>query len=129
MANELKLNVSLSFVKSKTKTSKTYGGLFTVTGDAFISQVQTIGNTEEAIQFPTPEFTSMGYLLVKSLVASGGTNIYLGLANISSQDDARGILLKPGDIALFRVNTDTFTYIHARSVTGTGDIEYTLIEA
>lgn len=126
MANELNVSISLSFSKDGAKINKSYSDAVTVTGDAYVSGVINIGNTEEEI-IQLNEVGNVGYILLKSLGASTDGNIYVGFTD-GGDDSKKPIILEPGEIALYRHNYAEVATLYARSSTGTVDLEYTIIE-
>lgn len=92
-----------------------------MSGTDYVSGTQEIGNSsEEAIA--ENEVATAGYVFIRNL---DDTNFVLvGLADVSTSDDARPIKLKPGEIALFRANGD----IYAQADTANVRIQYYIFE-
>lgn len=126
MANELRVSASLSFSKSSAVINKSHNKTITVTGDAFVSGVIEIGDTEEELT-QLNELGNAGYVLLKSLGASTDGNIYVGFTD-GGDDSKKPIILKPGEIALYRHNYAEVAALYARTSTGTVNLEYTIIE-
>lgn len=90
-------------------------------GTDYISGTQSIGSSsEEAIA--ENEVATAGYVFIRNL---DDTNFVLvGLADVSTDNDARPIKLKPGEIALFRANGD----LNAKADTAAVRIQYYIFE-
>jgi hypothetical protein len=126
VANELNVSVNLSFYKSGARINKNYSNIVTVIGDAFVSGVIQIGNTEEELT-QLNELVNIGYVLLKSLGALTDGNIYVGFTD-GGDDSKKPIILKPGEIALYRHNYAEVATLYARTSVGTVNLEYTIIE-
>ncbi len=118
MADELVLNCSLSFLKGSTEIEISRGLKVTVSGNSGIQHRQTVGTAEEALVLG--EVTVGGFLL---MVNRDATN-YVKVRSGSGLADL--VRLKPGEPALFRVDSGATPYVIAD--TAPCDVEYVLIE-
>ena len=117
MADELRLNVSVAFTKGGASFSKTIAPLLDISGDLFVHGVQNIGTTEETLTL-IAGIGTLGYVLVYNL---DDTN-FIEIGAVTTE---YAIKLKPGEIALFRVNGSA---IYAKADTAACDLEYAVIE-
>lgn len=120
MANEITLDLKLSFSKSGTTFSLEQKGLtVSVTGTRFIHNRQSIGTSEEAIDLG--DVATGGYFFA---VNRDGTNF----VSIRSGTGATNLVkLKAGEACCFRLSGDASAPF-AIANTGACDLEYWLIE-
>lgn len=117
MANELLIEVSISFNKGGASCSRSESASLTVTGDAFSHEVQVIGTSEEQLA-QGADLGTPGYMFIKNLDATN-------YVEVGSTTGVYDIKLKAGEIALYRHNSAT---VYAKANTGSCTVEYFLIE-
>ena len=117
MADELRVNASLSFSKDGATINKAYSKTITVTGDSYVSGVLSIGTDEETLT-QLEDLGTPGYILLKNM---DSTN-YIEVGSTTGVYD---IKLEAGEIALYRHNSAT---VYAKANTAACLLEYTLIE-
>ena len=122
MANEITLSASLAFAKGTIASiTRSVSSLSRdVAGSKVIVNVQNINTSEEAIQIG--DAGAGGYMFLKNLDATNYVQIKPGTG-----DDPL-IRLKPGDIALFRLD-DSASAPYAQANTAACDLEVMLISA
>lgn len=138
MANEITINALLKFSKGNVQalTRSTAGARFDVDGTKYVSGVQMIGTTEEALAMG--EILSAGWCWMKNLGSTNSIRIRADsasdLAELVGGDVAEAaelvvrmdlVELKAGETALFRLATDT---PHAVTESGTSELEYIIVE-
>ena len=117
MANELTVSCSVRFSKSGREADKAYGGIqIDVTGTRVVSNMQTVGTSEEALV--VGDVGTAGFMIVKNL---DSTN-YVTLRAASAAADL--VKLKAGEVAMFRLASNT---PYALANTAPVDIEYVLV--
>ncbi len=119
MANELTLNLALSFVKSAISTTMTSGTVkFTVSGVDYVRETWTVPTSITAI--PLGGVATPGYCMITNKDATNYVDIY------DSTGGNACIRLLPGEWAVFRFKT---TAPAAKSNTATCQVEFILIAA
>ena len=117
MANELAVSCSVRFSKSGREADKAYGGIqVDVTGTRVVSNMQTVGTSEEALV--VGDVGTAGYCIMKNL---DDTN-YVTIRAASAAADL--VKLKAGEVAMFRLASST---PYAIANTAPVDLEYVLI--
>ena len=117
MADELKINLSVSFSKGGANFTKQKSINIDVSGDSYTSAVQNIGTTEEALTL-VPDLTTPGYVILINL---DSTNY----VEVGSTTGVYDLKLKPGELALYRHNSST---IYAKANTSAINLEYIVVE-
>lgn len=102
MANELSVRASVDYTKGSVKMSLSGSTSVTVTGDALARIVSQVGTSSQELDLGA--VSTPGYILVRNLSATG--NLLIG----SGTDDPL-ILVKPGELALFRWATGVQPYV------------------
>lgn len=115
MANELNLSMSLSFSKGGAKVDRSEGVQVDVTGDAYTSNVQEVGTSEEVILEGT-DLGTPGYVFIKNL--DDANYVEVGLTA------SYPVKLKAEEVALFRANGA----IYAKANTAACNVETVIIE-
>lgn len=116
MAGELSIVVSVAFNKGGISTQRSESISVDVAGEAFTHQVQTMPDSNSALDVGTAVGTQ-GYLFIKNLDA----DYYVDIGITGSPS----ITLKPGEIAFFRAKAAIF----AEPESGhTISVEYWVIE-
>ncbi len=118
MANEISLSLSLSASKNAAAVSVTYSGTMTMTGDQFISNVQIVGTSNEALV--VGDVSTLGWIVCKNLDATNYVEIFLDASN--TQLVAK---LLPGEPCLFKPGSVT---VYARANTGSCNVQVTALE-
>lgn len=102
MANELLIKAQVVYNPSDGSLAGVDSGLLskllTITGEDFRVFTQEIGTSEEAIDIGD-DIGTIGYVL---LYNKGDNDVYIGFADVSSEDDARPVVVKSEEFALFR---------------------------
>ena len=117
MSNELRLGITLNFLKSGATLNRTFTKEITVTGDAFEHAVQSVGTTEEALA-QGADLGTPGYAMIVNLDATN-------YVEIGSTTGVYDIKLKAGEAALYRHNSAT---IYAKANSSACLVEYIIIE-
>ncbi len=117
MANELNIGVTLSFRKGGAIVDRVESGSFTVTGDSFNHDVQSIGTSEEQLAQGV-DLGDPGFVFVKNLDATN----YVEFGSTTGVYDLK---LKAGEFHLYRHNSAT---IYAKANTASCLVEYIIIE-
>ena len=119
MAKELTLSASLKFTKGSVNISQARSGVqLDVAGDDFVTQTQTVGVTEEALDLG--DLGTLGYVLIRNLDTTNFVSVRsgTGAANL--------VRVPAGGIALFMLaSAAPFVIANTAAV----KIEYTMIEA
>lgn len=95
MANEITVTASLQFAKGNiTALTRSYNGVsVTVTGTAYVQNVQTVGTSEEALLIGD---VTPGYVLMKNLDSTNFVSVR------HATGGSNCVKLKPGEVSLFR---------------------------
>lgn len=117
MADELRINISLSFEKGGATISKTKSPSLDVIGNLFAHGVQNIGIIEEELTLISGMGT-LGYVYLHNLDATN----FVTIGSVTAQ---LGIKIKPGEIAVFRTSG---AGIFIKADTAACDVEYIIIE-
>ena len=126
MADELRVNVSLSFSKGGAKLSISKSGAITVTGDCFVHGVQAITDSEAEIA-QLAALGNAGVAFMFNMGASTEGDIYVGFTD-GGDDSKKPIIIPPGEFTLYRHNYAEVAAIYARTSTGTVNLYYAIIE-
>jgi hypothetical protein len=138
MANELTLNVSLTFTKNQiapvTINSKSFP--ITVNGNDYVRGVESATLTQKALTLT--EDGIPGYCIVHNLDTTGLVSHFILFGSNFGQSGGNGIpllQLGPNEWALFRFNPSSFPWIQMNpTLTATGDptsiqLEYMIVSA
>ena len=117
MSDELALAVRISFTKGGASVTRAHNDSFDITGDAYTSNVQSVGTSEEEL-LQGAEVGTPGYVLAKNL---DDTNY----VEIGAATGEYCIKMKAGEFALWRHNSAT---LYAKANTAACLVEYTIIE-
>jgi hypothetical protein len=118
MANEIQINLSLNASKNGAQVAGSTLLSIDMSGDQFISNVQIIGTSNEALV--VGDVTTVGFVSVKNLDTTNYLEVFLDNAN--AQLVAK---LLPGEACLFKPGTVT---LYARANTAACNAQVILIE-
>ena len=126
MANEIKINLSISVSKNGAKYERQESFSDDMTGDAWATGIADITATGETLVADT-DVGTYGWVFVKNLTSSGTTYIDI-IHTDSGGDDSDDTLcrLYVGESTIFK--TAGKTALYADSSSGTQRLEYALIE-
>jgi hypothetical protein len=117
MANELSYSISATETKNGVTFSKSFTSLLaSVSGDSPISNLQTIGTSDETLDIG--DISTVGFIFAKNL---DSTN-YVQIGYTSGTYFGR---LKPGEACGIRLDASV-TAVHAKANTGAIKLEYLL---
>ena len=117
MADELKVRASVVFSKGGAKYRRNISKSITVSGDAFLHNVQSVGTTEELLEGHA-DMTAVGVVLLINLDATN----YVEFGSTTGVYDLK---LKAGEFALYRHNSN---FIYAKANTAAVLCEYFVAE-
>jgi len=108
MANELSLSISATQTKNGVTYAKNFSGLLiTVTGDTPVSQIASIGTSDETLSLG--DISSLGYIVLKNLDATN----YIEVGYVSGTYFGK---LKAGETCALRAGAG-LTAIHVKANT------------
>lgn len=118
MANEISLSVSLTCTKNGATVTGSGSNTITMAGDQFLSNVQIVGTTSEAVV--VGDVSTVGFVFCKNLDATN----YVEVSLDNSQVNLVAKLL-PGECCLFKPGTGT---LFAKANTATCNLQVVLLE-
>ena len=118
MANELTLNLSVSFSKGLASAFKGINQFVDVAGSNYVTGTLATSTSDATID--DGDIGTLGWVVLLNLSTTASENILVG-------DDGTNypVIMEPGEPAIFRCNGGT---VHVKSSTGTPSVEYLLIE-
>lgn len=117
MANELTVRAFMAFLKGDVDEEMTFSDTVTVTGTKCLKNVQSVGNTAEALEIG--DMTTPGFCLFHNMDATNSVEIRDG------ESGADLIKLNAGEIAMGRLATNA---PYAISNTSTVSLRYMMVE-
>lgn len=118
MANEITVAVSITCTKNGATVTGTASNTITMAGEQFISNVQAVGTSNEALV--VGDVSTVGWVFCKNLDATN----YVEVSLDNAQADIIATLL-PGEAALFKPGTTT---LYAKANTAGCNLQVVLIE-
>lgn len=117
MADELSVNITLSYTKNGVAHRLQLVDLVDVSGNAAIRNVRTVATTDETLALG--DVATIGYVYLHNLDATN-------YCDFGSDGSSYPLRLKPGEHAVVRWNAAA---LHAKAHTSTTKIESWIIEA
>lgn len=109
MANEIQVSLTLTVSKNGATATATFNLTETMAGDQFISNVQIVGTSNEALV--VGDVTTVGWVVCKNLDATNYVEIFLDNSNaqlVAKLLPGQATIFKPGTTTLFaRANTSS----------------------
>ena len=125
MANEIKINLSITAEKNGAKYTRQETFTDDMTGDAWVTGVQQVGASSEDI-ITHEDVANYGWIFLKNLGTD--TSLYVEFAHDTASVDGDDNIcrLYGGESCILKASSQTA--LHAISSSGTQAVEYAIIE-
>jgi len=122
MANEIKINLSITAEKNGAKYTRQENFTDDMTGDAWTTGIVDI--TTSGVQLTDLDVGSYGWIFVKNLGTD--SSLYVDIQHTQNTPDDNICRLYGGESCLLKASSQTA--LHAISSSGTQAVEYAIIE-
>ena len=122
MANEIKINLSITAEKNGAKFTRQESFLDDMTGDAWTTGIVDV--TTSGVQLTDLEVGTYGWIFVKNLGTDSA--IYVDIQHTQNEADDSLCRLYGGESSIFK--TSALTALWGDSSSGTQAVEYAIIE-
>ena len=123
MANEIKINLSISATKNGAKFERQESFTDDMTGDAWVSGVQQVGSSSEDI-ITHEDLGTYGWVYLKNCGTNASLYVDFGHSTVIADDTL--CRLYGGESCI--IKTAGLTALHAISSSGTQAVEYAIVE-
>ncbi len=121
MADEIQLSLSISCSKNGASINASGNMSITMAGDQFISNIQIVGTSNEALQ--VGDVSTTGYVYVKNLDSTNYVEVFLDNANTYLVAK-----LFPGEFTLYKPGGTGAANLFARANTGACNCQVIALE-